>query len=78
MHRTPPPPGGRAGSENDTLLPLIMTHDWRKFRSVLAFKNYPPSGNLDGGSKKNKTIRHSQWGMPNKPHGTKCQNSFAN
>ena len=29
--------GSRAGSENDTLLPLTMTHDWRKFRK---FKSY--------------------------------------
>ena len=45
------PPGGRPGSENDTLLPLIMTHDRRKLR------NNPPcrsksyrSENLGGGN----------------------------
>ena len=27
----PYPPGGHAGSENDALLPLIITHDRRKF-----------------------------------------------
>ena len=27
------PLGGRAGSENDTLLPLTTTHDWRTFRN---------------------------------------------
>ena len=27
----PRPPGGRAGSENDTPLPLTMTHEWPKF-----------------------------------------------
>ena len=30
-HCAPPPPGGHAWLENDTLLPLTMTHDWRKF-----------------------------------------------
>ena len=32
-----PPPGGRAGSEKDTLLPLTMTRDQQKFW------NGPPS-----------------------------------
>ena len=31
LGRPTPPPGGRAGSENDTLLPLTMTCDRQKF-----------------------------------------------
>ena len=51
-------PGGRAGSENDTLLPLTMTHDqfcppWKHWHRKEKYIN------------SDKTIRHSQWGMPN-------------
>ena len=31
--------GDRAGSENDTLLPVTMTHDWRKFRNDLPWRS---------------------------------------
>ena len=31
LGRPTPPPGGRAGSENDTLLPMTMTCDQLKF-----------------------------------------------
>ena len=39
LGRPTPPPGGRAGSENDTLLPMTMTCDRLKFWS-LAVKSY--------------------------------------
>ena len=38
------PPGGHAGSENDTLLPWTMTHDQRKFRN-----DPPPVQKLSSG-----------------------------
>ena len=34
-----PPPGGRAGSENDTLLPMTMTCDRLKFWSGPAWRS---------------------------------------
>ena len=34
-----PPPGGRAGSENDTLLPMTMTCDRLKFWNGLAWRS---------------------------------------
>ena len=38
-----PPPGGRAGSENDTLLPMTMTCDRLKFwNGPASVKNYHP------------------------------------
>ena len=58
--------GGRAGSENDTLLPLTMTHDRRTFRNdppfrskIIVRKPWRKKKHSD------KTIRHSSWGMPN-------------
>ena len=39
LGRPTPPPGGRAGSENDTLLPMTMTRDRPKFWNV---KSYHP------------------------------------
>ena len=33
LGRPTPPPGGRTGSENDTLIPMTMTCDWFKFWS---------------------------------------------
>ena len=33
------PPGGRAGSENNTLLPMTMTCDWLKFWSGPAWRS---------------------------------------
>ena len=33
LGRPTPPPRGRAGSENDTLLPMTMTRAWLKFWS---------------------------------------------
>ena len=42
LGRPTPPPGGRAGSENDTLLPMTMTCDRLKERSGLAVKSYHP------------------------------------
>ena len=35
----PPPPGGRAGSENDTLLPMTITCDRLKFWSDPAWRS---------------------------------------
>ena len=71
-----PPAGGRAGSENDTHLPMTMTCDRLKFWSCLAWrskiiirkpwrrKNKKKNNQIN---KKNsdKTIRHSRRGMPN-------------
>ena len=37
--RPTPPPGGRAGSENDTLLPMTMTCDRLKFWSGPAWRS---------------------------------------
>ena len=45
LGRPTPAPGGRAGSENDTLLPMTMTRDRPKFwngPSALAVKSYHP------------------------------------
>ena len=39
LGRPTPPPGGRAGSENDTLLPMTMTCDQLKFWSGLAWRS---------------------------------------
>ena len=39
LGRPTPPPGGRAGSENDTLLPMTMTCDRLKFWSGLAWRS---------------------------------------
>ena len=74
LGRPTPPPGGRAGSENDTLLPLAITHDRPKFLGGQKLS----SGNLGGGrikkqeqikiKKSDKIMRQSRWGMPNKRH----------
>ena len=44
LGRPTPPPGGRAGSENDTLLPMTMICDRLKFWSGPAWrvKSYHP------------------------------------
>ena len=44
LGRPTPPPGGRAGSENDTLLPMTMTCDRLKFWSGPTWrsKSYHP------------------------------------
>ena len=39
LGRPTPPPGGRAGSENDTLLPMTMTCDQLKFWSGPAWRS---------------------------------------
>ena len=39
LGRPTPPPGGRAGSENDTLLPMTMTCDRLKFWSGPAWRS---------------------------------------
>ena len=39
LGRPTPPPGGRAGSENDTLLPMTMTCDRLKFWSGPAWQS---------------------------------------
>ena len=39
LGRPTPPPGGRAGSENDTLLPMTMTCDRFKFWSGPAWRS---------------------------------------
>ena len=39
LGRPTPPPGGRAGSENDTLLPMAMTCDRLKFWSGPAWRS---------------------------------------
>ena len=39
LGRPTPPSGGRAGSENDTLLPMIMTCDRLKFWSGPAWRS---------------------------------------
>ena len=70
------PPGGRAGSENDTLLPMTMTCDRFKFWSGLAWRSKviirkPWRRKKKKNKNSDKTIRHS-WkpggkpGMPNK------------
>ena len=63
--------GGRAGSENDTPLPLTMTHVWiEKFgsksldRSVLAFKMYRPE-TLAAEKKRKKHSDKTHWEMHN-------------
>ena len=48
LGRPTPPSGGRAGSENDTLLPMTMTCDRLKFWSGPAGQKLS-SGNLGGG-----------------------------
>ena len=65
--------GGCVGSENDTLLPLTMTHDENVEMIHLGVKKLS-SGNLDGGRNFlylffDKTIRHSRWGMHNYTNG---------
>ena len=44
LGRPTPPPGGRAGSENDTLLPMTMICDRVKMSGAvrLAVKSYHP------------------------------------
>ena len=39
LGRPTPPPGGRAGSENDTLLPMTMTRDRPKFWNGSAWRS---------------------------------------
>ena len=51
LGRPTPPPGGRAGSENNTLLPMTMTCDRLKFWSGPAWRS--------------KVIIRKPWRMPN-------------
>ena len=64
LGRPTPPPGGRAGSENDTLLPMAMTCDRLKFWSGPAWRSKVIIRKLwrRKNKKKNsdKTIRHSR------------------
>ena len=68
LGRPTPPPGGRAGSENDTLLPMTMICDRLKFwsgpvwRSIVIIQKPWPRENKKKKIKKNsdKTIRHSR------------------
>ena len=68
LGRSTPPPGGRAGSENDTLLPMAMTCDRLKFwsgpawRSKVIIRKPWRRKNKKKRKKKNsdKTIRHSR------------------
>ena len=39
LGRPTPPPGGRAGLENDTFLPMTMTRDWLKFWNGSAWRS---------------------------------------
>ena len=69
-----PPPGGRAGSENDTLLPLTKTHDRPNVMvsakivpcrsKVIVGKPWRRNNKKQERKKSDKTIRHSRWGMP--------------
>ena len=68
LGRPTPPPGGRAGSENDTLLPMTMICDRLKFWSgpawrskVIIRKPWRRKNKKNKNKKKNsdKTIRHS-------------------
>ena len=54
--RPTPPPGGRAGSENDTLLPMTMICDRLKFWSGPAWRSkvIPPPTSVGGGRIKKK------------------------
>ena len=70
LGRPTPPPGGRAGSENDTLLPMTMTCDWLKFwngpawrSKIIIRKPWRRKKKIKINS--DKTIRHSRRGMPN-------------
>ena len=54
LGRPTPPPGGRAGSENDTLLPMAMTCDRLKFWSGPAWRSKVIIRNLGGGRIKKK------------------------
>ena len=38
LGRPTPPPGGRAGLENDKLLPLTMTRDRQKYWAVKSYR----------------------------------------
>ena len=71
LGRPTPPPGGRAGSENDTLLPMNMTRDRPKFwngpawRSKVIIRKPWRRKNNKKIKNSDKTIRHSRLGMPN-------------
>ena len=60
------PPGGRAGSENDTLLPMTMTCDMLKFwsgpawRSKVIIRKPWRRKNKKEQTNSDKTIRHSR------------------
>ena len=69
LGRPTPPPGGHAGSENDTLLPMTMTCDRLKFWSGPAWRSKviirkPWRWKNKKNNKIKKTIRHSRRGMP--------------
>ena len=75
LGRPTPPPGGRAGSENDTLLPMTMICDRLKFwsgpawRSKVIIRKPWRRKNKKKKLKKNnnsdKTIRHSRLAAGN-------------
>ena len=72
LGRPTPPAGGRAGSENDTLLPMTMTRDRQTFwnglpwrSQVIVRKPWRRKNKKQEKKKSDKTIRYSRRGMPN-------------
>ena len=63
LGRPTPPPGGRAGSENDTLFPLTMTRDRPKFWNfgVFGAPHASTRGSREVGKRYTSSFNHESW-----------------